>query len=61
MISLTINQLLELKEGEIIDLDYDPNAPLKVLVEDRLKFFAIPGVLNGKKAISLTGVYEQGA
>lgn len=60
-ISLTINQLLELKEGEIIDLDYDPNAPLKVLVEDKLKFFAIPGVLNGKKAISLTGVYEQGA
>jgi flagellar motor switch protein FliM len=61
MISLRINQLLELKEGEIIDLDYDPNAPLKVLVEDKLKFFAIPGVLNGKKAISLTGVYEQGA
>jgi flagellar motor switch protein FliM len=60
-ISLTINQLLELKEGEIIHLDYDPNAPLKVLVEDRLKFFAIPGVLNGKKAISLTGVFEQGA
>ena len=60
-ISLTINRLLELKEGEIVDLDYDPNAPLKVLVEDKLKFFAIPGVLNGKKAISLTGVYEQGA
>jgi flagellar motor switch protein FliM len=60
-ISLTINRLLELKAGAIIDLDYDPNAPLKVLVEDRLKFFAIPGVLNGKKAISLTGVYEQGA
>jgi flagellar motor switch protein FliM len=61
IISLTINQLLALKEGEIIDLDYDPNAPLKVLVEDKLKFFAIPGLLNGKKAISLTGVYEQGA
>ncbi|MDR3630084.1 MAG: FliM/FliN family flagellar motor switch protein [Desulfocapsaceae bacterium] len=60
-ISLTINQLLDLKEGEIINLDYDPNSPLKVLVEDKLKFFAIPGVLNGKKAISLTGVYEQGA
>jgi flagellar motor switch protein FliM len=59
-IALTINQLLDLKEGEIIDLDYDPNSPLKVLVEDKLKFFAIPGVLNGKKAISLTGVYEQG-
>jgi flagellar motor switch protein FliM len=60
-ISLPINRLLELKVGEIIDLDYDPNTPLKVLVEDKLKFFAIPGVLSGKKAISLTGVYEQGA
>ena len=60
-LSLTINQILDLKEGEIIDLNYDPNTPLKVLVEDTLKFFAIPGVLNGKKAISLTGVYEQGA
>ncbi len=60
-ISLTVNQLLQLKKGQVIDIDYDPNTPLKVLIEDKLKFFAIPGVLNGKKAISLTGVYEQGA
>jgi flagellar motor switch protein FliM len=60
-ISMTINHLLELQAGEIIDLDYDPNAPLKILVEEKLKFFAIPGLLNGKKAISLTGVYEPGA
>jgi flagellar motor switch protein FliM len=60
-ISLTVNQLLKLKEGQVIDLDYDPNTPLKILVENKLKFFAIPGVLNGKKAISLTGIYEQGA
>ena len=32
--------------------------PLKVLVEDSLKFFAKPGTHNGRKAISLTGVYE---
>lgn len=55
-ITLSINQILQLKEGNILDLDYDPNAPLKVLVEDKLKFFAIPGTHNGKKAISLTGV-----
>jgi len=56
--SLSIEQLLNLKEGDILDLDYDPNSPLKVLVEDKLKFFAIPGTHNGKKAISLTGVYK---
>jgi flagellar motor switch protein FliM len=42
--------------GDILDLDYDPSAPLKVLVEEKVKFFAIPGTHNGKKAISLTGV-----
>ncbi len=60
-IFLTVNQLLKMKKGQIIDLDYDPNSPLKILIEDKVKFFAIPGVLNGKKAISLTGIYEQGA
>ena len=45
-------------KGDILTLDYDPNLPLKVLVEDKPKFFAIPGTHNGKKAISLTGVYQ---
>gem|GEM_PF-213195 len=54
-ITLSINQILQLKEGDLLELDYDPNAPLKVMVEDKLKFYAIPGTHNGKKAISLTG------
>ncbi len=60
-ITLSINQLLNLKEGDIVDIDYDPNKPLSVLIENKLKFFAMPGIHNGKKAISLTGVHEQGA
>lgn len=55
-ITLSVDQVLNLKVGDIIDLDYDPSAPLKVLVEEHVKFFAIPGTHNGKKAISLTGV-----
>lgn len=55
-ITLSINQILQLAEGDVLSLDYDPKAPLKVLVEDKLKFYAIPGTHNGKKAISLTGV-----
>ncbi|EKD34200.1 MAG: hypothetical protein ACD_75C02429G0007 [uncultured bacterium] len=55
-LTLSINQILQLHEGDLLDLDYNPNSPLKVLVEDKLKFFAIPGTHNGKKAISLTGV-----
>jgi flagellar motor switch protein FliM len=57
-ITLSINQILRMKEGDILDLDYDPNTPLKILVEDKVKFFAIPGTHNGKKAISLTGIYQ---
>lgn len=61
IINIPVNKILSLQKGDILDIDYDPNTPLKVLVEDTLKFFARPGTHNGKKAISLTGVYEQGA
>ena len=57
-ITLPLNKVLSFKKGDIIPLDYDPNSPLKVLVEDNLKFFASPGIYAGKRAISLTGVYE---
>ena len=57
-ITLSINEILHLRKGDILNLDYDPNTPLKVLVENKIKFLAIPGTHNGKKAISLTGVYQ---
>jgi flagellar motor switch protein FliM len=56
-ITLTINQILNFREGDVLDLDYNPSLPLKVLVEDKIKFSAIPGTHNGKKAISLIDVY----
>lgn len=56
IMTLSINQVLNMQVGDILDLKYDPNAPLKVLVDEKVKFFAIPGTHNGKKAISLTGV-----
>ncbi len=55
-IGLSVSQLLNLKKGDILDLDYDPSHPLNVLVENQLTFYAIPGTHNGKKAISLTGM-----
>lgn len=57
---LTIEKILRLEKGDIIQLDYDPNSPLKILVEDQLKFNAIPGTSNGRKAISITGVAQEG-
>ncbi|SHO50730.1 flagellar motor switch protein FliM [Desulfopila aestuarii] len=59
-VTLTIDKILRLNEGDIIQLDYDPNSPLKILIEDQLKFNAIPGTINGRKAISITGVAQEG-
>lgn len=55
-VNLSVSQLLDLKNGDILNLDYDPNSPLRVLVDDQHIFYAIPGTHNGKKAISLTGM-----
>jgi len=59
-ISIPVRKIMKFKKGDIIDIDYDPNSPLKVLVEENHKFFANPGIISGKKAIHLTGVYDQG-
>lgn len=56
VITLSVRQVLNMRVGDILDLDYDPGSPLKVLVEEKAKFSAIPGTHNGKKAISLTGI-----
>jgi flagellar motor switch protein FliM len=57
-VTMSINDIINLKPGDIVPLEYNPNKPLKILVEKQLKFFAVPGLHDGKKAISLTGVYE---
>lgn len=57
-VTISIRDILRLKQGDIIELDYDPNSPLKILVEDQVKFTAIPGTSNGRKAISITGVAQ---
>jgi len=54
-INLSINDILAMKVGDVLDINYNPNSPLTILVEDQPKFTAIPGSHNGKKAISLIG------
>lgn len=55
-LELPVGHVLKFKKGDVIPVNYDLNTSLKVLVEEKLKFFAQPGVHNGKKAISLTTV-----
>lgn len=56
-IEMNIGKVLNLQVGDIIGLDYDPNSPIQVLVENSPKYYAISGTHNGKKAISLKGIY----
>lgn len=51
---LTIQDILSLEEGDIIGLDYDEDAPVRILAGDRTKFRAHPGIQNGKKAVRLS-------
>jgi flagellar motor switch protein FliM len=56
-IELRVEDVLGLQVGDVLGLDYDPNSPVQVLVENIPKYYAVPGTNNGKKAISLTGSY----
>jgi flagellar motor switch protein FliM len=57
-ITMNIKELMHLQEGDIIDLGYDPDRPLDILVENRPKFSAVPGERNGKKAFHITGQFS---
>ena len=54
-ISMTIRKILSLKPGDIVDLQYNPDQPLTILIEDQPLFQAIAGERNGKKAFHVTG------
>lgn len=58
-VRLNVRDILNFQVGDIIDLGCPPSAPLKVLVEDRPKFWAQAGVRNGNKAIRLNGKIER--
>lgn len=53
-VSLSIRDILDLRAGDFIDLEYDPNTPIRILVEQRPKFFGIAGIRKGKKAVRVT-------
>jgi flagellar motor switch protein FliM len=59
-LSLPIKEILDLQEGDIIDLGRSPGAPLHVLVEKRPKYYALPGTHNGKKAIRISDKIKTG-
>jgi flagellar motor switch protein FliM len=50
---LTIQEILNLRNGDIITLDIDESAPIWVRVDGKEKIIAQPGLSNGKKAVRI--------
>ena len=55
---MTLRNFLSLKSGDRIILNQDQNKPLKVLVQDKLKFLATQGSYKGKHAVQITKMIE---
>jgi len=57
--AISIKELLELRNGDVINLEKSIDDSLLVKVSDQPKFFARPGVVNRKKAVKIVGSYDQ--
>ncbi len=53
---INLEDLMQLKKGDVIILDRDADKPLDVMVEGMHKFRVVPGVLKGAKAVKVVEV-----
>ncbi len=62
-IDMNIRQVMDLKAGDFLQLDYDPDQPVTIIIEDKPKFFAVSGKRHSKKAVHIKSRYSnrQGA
>ena len=55
---MTLRRFLSLQSGDRILLNQDQNKPLRVLVQDKLKFLATQGAYKGKNAVQINKLIE---
>ena len=55
---MSLRNFLTLKNGDRIILNQDQDKPLKVMVQDKLKFMATQGEYKGKYAVQITEMIE---
>jgi len=55
---MTLRRFLSLKSGDRILLNQDQNQPLRVLVQNKLKFLATQGAYKGKNAVKINKLIE---
>ncbi len=57
--SITLDDFLQLAEGDIIKLDNKVEDDLIVKVNDEKKFFARPGIMKNQVCVKITDVYDE--
>jgi len=57
--TLSIQNILDLKEGDVIPLEQRADQPLKVKVNNVHKMSAYPGVLHGRRAVKIYDMIEE--
>ena len=58
--TIEVGDFLNLKSGDVIRLNESYTDPVIVLVDEKQKFIAQPGVSKGRMAIQVTGVHGEG-
>lgn len=56
--SVLVNDVLELKVGDVIKLDQRLNEELVACINKKRKFFAVPGVIQNRLCIKITDQYK---
>ena len=57
-IDLSIRQLMDLKVGDVIPIDRQPESSVEILVEGVAKFSGSPGQRNQKRNVRITKAYQ---
>ncbi len=52
---ITVSDFVELDVGDIVELDLKLNQPMKLLIENKQKFYVQPGLYDSKLAIQVVG------
>ncbi len=56
---ISIKELMELEEGDILYLDNRVDAEIPIFIQDRLKYFGRPGTVEGRLAVRITNEIDQ--
>jgi flagellar motor switch protein FliM len=57
--NITVDEFLQLTEGDVITLDNASNSPVKVFVEGQLCYTGIPGTIGKNKGIEILDIIDK--